>query len=65
VGKMEARGDVAAVTLTTSTGYSQKVEFPKNLFEFIWSPFSRLAPTGNKKSEDQKHERRWAYRESV
>ena len=28
--KMEARGDLAAAKLTTSTGYSQKVEFLDN-----------------------------------
>ena len=29
-GKMEARADLAADKLTTSTGYSQKVEFLDN-----------------------------------
>jgi hypothetical protein len=45
VGKMEAPGDLAAVTLTTSTGYNQKVEFPKNLFGL---PF-QACPDGQQK----------------
>jgi hypothetical protein len=62
--KMEARGDLAAIKLTTRIADSQKVEFPKNLFGLPFQ-LSRLAPTGNKKAGDQKHERRWSYRYSV
>jgi len=32
MGKMEARGDLAAIKLTTRIADSQKVEFPTNLF---------------------------------
>jgi hypothetical protein len=43
--KKEARGDLAAVKLTTSTGYSQKVEFSTNLFGL---PF-QACPHGQQK----------------
>jgi hypothetical protein len=44
-GKMEARGNLAAVKLTTRIADSQKVEFPKNLFGL---PF-QACPDGQQK----------------
>ena len=54
---MEARGDLAAIKLTTRIADSQRVEFSKNLFGL---PFLGLPRRATKKSEDQKHERRWS-----
>ena len=51
--KMEARADLAADKLTTSTGYSRKVEFSDN-----FAGLRRHTLAGNRKSRDQKHERR-------
>ena len=44
-GRTEARGNVAAVKLTTRIADSQKVEFPKNLFGL---PF-QACPDGQQK----------------
>jgi len=51
-GKMEARADLAADKLTTSTGYNRKVEFLGN-FAGLLACFG-----WQQKSGDQRHERR-------